>query len=73
MTIEQLKQQAFQQANQEFNLDDDQQLGEIFFDKIGLSGATKNEQGQYSVTDEVLSQLNHPLANTILEYRKIKG
>lgn len=63
--------QAYEQAGQEFNLASPKQLGEILFDKLGLYGGKKTKTGQYSTSEATLAQLDHPLIDTVLQYREI--
>lgn len=60
---------AHQQAGEVFNLSSPKQLGEILFEKLGLKGGKKTKTGQYSTSEEVLSKLDHPLAESVLAYR----
>lgn len=67
--IQALEQQAYSQAGEKFNLASPKQLGEILFDKLGLSGGKKTKSGQYSTSEAVLAKINHELVDTVLEYR----
>lgn len=69
--IEDLKQRAYQQAGEVFNLASPKQLGEILFDKLGLTGGKKTKTGQYSTSETVLAKIDHELVDTILEYREL--
>jgi DNA polymerase-1 len=73
-----LEQQAYQLAGQPFNLSSPKQLGEIFFDKLGLPVIKKTATGARSTDEEVLEKLaeDYPLPARILEHRslsKLKG
>jgi len=75
--ILQLETEAYEIAGQPFNLSSPKQLGEIFFDKLGLPVIKKTATGARS-TDEVLEKLaeDYPLPARILEHRslsKLKG
>lgn len=69
--IEELKTQAFAQADGEFNLDSPKQLQEIFFEKLGLPILKKTPGGKPSTAEPVLVELavDYELPRTILEYR----
>ena len=73
-----LEQEAFAIAGQPFNLGSPKQLGEIFFDKLGLPVIKKTATGARSTDEEVLEKLaeDYPLPAKILEHRglsKLKG
>lgn len=69
--IEELKTQAYAQADGEFNLDSPKQLQEIFFEKLGLPVLKKTPGGKPSTAEPVLVELavDYELPRTILEYR----
>jgi len=74
----QLEQDAYAIAGQPFNLASPKQLGEIFFDKLGLPVIKKTATGARSTDEEVLEKLaeDYPLPAKILEHRslsKLKG
>jgi len=76
--IVQLEQDAYAIAGQPFNLSSPKQLGEIFFDKLGLPVIKKTATGARSTDEEVLEKLaeDYPLPAKILEHRslsKLKG
>ncbi len=64
-----LEKQAYEVAGEEFNLGSPKQLGEMLFEKLGVSGGKKTKSGQYSTGEAVLSKVDHPLAEITLEYR----
>jgi len=73
-----LEQEAYAIAGQSFNLSSPKQLGEIFFDKLGLPVIKKTATGARSTDEEVLEKLaeDYPLPAKILEHRslsKLKG
>ena len=73
-----LEQEAYEIAGQPFNLASPKQLGEIFFDKLGLPVIKKTATGARSTDEEVLEKLaeDFPLPAKILEHRslsKLKG
>ena len=76
--ILQLETDAYEIAGQPFNLSSPKQLGEIFFDKLGLPVIKKTATGARSTDEEVLEKLaeDYPLPARILEHRslsKLKG
>ncbi len=76
--IVQLETEAYEIAGQPFNLSSPKQLGEIFFDKLGLPVIKKTATGARSTDEEVLEKLaeDYPLPARILEHRslsKLKG
>ena len=76
--ILQLEQEAYAIAGQPFNLASPKQLGEIFFDKLGLPVIKKTATGARSTDEEVLEKLaeDYPLPAKLLEHRslsKLKG
>lgn len=76
--IHALEQEAYEIAGQPFNLSSPKQLGEIFFDKLGLPVVKKTATGARSTDEEVLEKLaeDYPLPAKILEHRgliKLKG
>ncbi|MFP8834219.1 DNA polymerase I [Hydrogenophaga sp. XSHU_21] len=73
-----IEQEAYAMAGQPFNLGSPKQLGEIFFDKLGLPVIKKTATGARSTDEEVLEKLaeDYPLPARILEHRslsKLKG
>ena len=76
--IVQLEAESYAIAGQPFNLASPKQLGEIFFDKLGLPVIKKTATGARSTDEEVLEKLaeDYPLPAKILEHRslsKLKG
>ncbi len=76
--ILQLEAEAYEIAGQPFNLGSPKQLGEIFFDKLGMPVVKKTPSGARSTDEEVLDQLaeDYPLPAKLLEHRslsKLKG
>ena len=73
-----LEQEAYDIAGQPFNLGSPKQLGEIFFDKLGMPVVKKTATGARSTDEEVLEKLaeDYPLPAKLLEHRslsKLKG
>ncbi|MDR2129122.1 MAG: DNA polymerase I [Burkholderiaceae bacterium] len=76
--IAELEQKAHTLAGQPFNLGSPKQIGEIFFEKLGLPVLKKTATGKPSTDEEVLEKLaaDYPLPACILEHRglsKLKG
>jgi DNA polymerase-1 len=76
--IVQLETEAYAIAGQPFNLSSPKQLGEIFFDKLGMPVVKKTATGARSTDEEVLEKLaeDYPLPAKLLEHRslvKLKG
>ncbi|WP_096698095.1 DNA polymerase I [Polaromonas sp. AER18D-145] len=76
--ILQLEAEAYEIAGQPFNLGSPKQLGEIFFDKLGMPVVKKTATGARSTDEEVLEKLaeDYPLPAKLLEHRslsKLKG
>ena len=74
----QLEAEAYEIAGQPFNLGSPKQLGEIFFDKLGMPVIKKTPSGARSTDEEVLEKLaeDYPLPAKLLEHRslsKLKG
>ena len=75
--IESLRQEIFQLAGEQFNIDSPRQIQTILFDKLNLPKQRKTQTGS-STDADVLQTLSaqHPIAGKILEYRmlaKLKG
>ena len=70
--IEELEQQIYTQAGEQFNINSPKQLGVILFEKMGLKGGKKTKTG-YSTSAEVLEKLapECPMVSDILEYRQL--
>ena len=66
-----LETQAHALAGQPFNLASPKQIGEIFFEKLGLPIVKKTATGAPSTDEEVLEKLalDYPLPAKLLEYR----
>lgn len=68
--IDALEQKIYSQAGIEFNINSPKQLGEILFERMGLTGGKKTKTG-YSTAADVLEKLadDNPIVADILEYR----
>ncbi len=71
--IGELEREAYQLAEQPFNLSSPKQIAEIFFEKLGLPVIKKTPKGAPSTDEEVLEKLaeDYPLPAKILEHRGI--
>lgn len=68
------EQKAKEISGEEFNIASPKQLGEILFDKMGLSGGKKTATGQWQVDADALETLagnGIELAQNILDYRTL--
>lgn len=70
--IEEIKKDIYELCGQEFNINSTKQLGEVLFEKLGLTVYKKTKNG-YSTDVDVLEKLKkeHPVIEKILEYRSL--
>lgn len=70
--IEQVQQEVFSYAGEEFNINSTKKLGEILFEKLRLPPVKKTRTG-YSTNADVLEKLRpmHPIVDAILNYRML--
>ncbi|MBQ3695799.1 MAG: DNA polymerase I [Alphaproteobacteria bacterium] len=72
--LNQLTQQIYTEANEEFNVNSPAQLGVILYEKRGLSGGKRGANGHW-ITDvkalENLAEQDDALAKLVLQYRSI--
>ncbi len=72
--LQRIEQQAYDDANSEFNLGSPKQLSELLFDKLGLNTkkSRKTKTG-YSTDAATLEKLqgDHPVVDAIVEYRSL--
>lgn len=72
--MEDLVKEIHNLAGEEFNVGSPKQLGEILFDKMGLSGAKKGKTGAYTTDVNVLEGLaadGVELAQKVLDWRQL--
>ncbi len=72
--MQELEQEAFQVAGQQFNLGSPKQLQEILYDKLSIPSPKKTPTGQRSTAEPVLQELaeqGHELPSVILAYRSL--
>ncbi len=69
-----LTSRIYMQAGEEFNINSPKQLGEVLFEKMGLSASKKKGKTGYSTDAETLEELRYaaPIVEDILEYRQVK-
>jgi DNA polymerase-1 len=69
--IEEIENEAFKIAGEEFNLGSPKQIQTIFFEKLGLPVLKKTPKGAPSTAEDVLVELalDYPLPKLILEHR----
>ncbi len=69
--LKSLTEEIYQLTGETFNINSNQQLGDILFEKLGLPHGKKTKTG-YSVAAEILEELDHPVVTLLLRYRQIK-
>lgn len=71
--MSELQIQIFEKAGETFNLNSPQQLGKVLFDKMKLPAGKKTKTGQYSTSEQVLSQLaaEYDVPAMVLDYRSL--
>ena len=71
VTMLELERRAYELAGQPFNLGSPKQIGEIFFERMGLPVIKKTPSGAPSTDEEVLQKLaeDYPLPKVLLDYR----
>ena len=69
--LQKLEKEAFDLAEEEFNLASPKQLGRILFEKLELPVIKKTPKGAPSTAEEVLAELalDYPLPKLLMEYR----
>ncbi len=79
ITQSKLETEIHKLAGQDFNIGSPKQLGEILFDKLGMTGGRKTKTGAWSTDSDVLEDVaaeGHPIAKKVLEWRglaKLRG
>ncbi len=70
--INELVNEIYRLAGEEFNINSPKQLGVILFEKLGLTAVKKTKTG-YSTNADVLEKLKgkHPIIEEIMEYRQL--
>lgn len=72
LKIDELTQNIYDLAGEEFNIASPKQLGHILFEKLGLPSGKKTKTG-YSTNNDVLESLSnkHPIVPMVMEYRTL--
>lgn len=68
--IAELEKKIHAEAGESFNVGSPKQLGVILFEKLGLPAGKKTKTG-YSTGEEVLAELDHPIAKLVLKWREL--
>ncbi len=70
--IDQLTNEIYNLAGEEFNINSPKQLGQILFEKLGLPAKKKTKSG-FSTSADVLEDLryDYPVVDMILKYRQL--
>ncbi|PKP51757.1 MAG: DNA polymerase I [Bacteroidetes bacterium HGW-Bacteroidetes-1] len=69
-----LEEDIYKHAGTKFNIASPKQLGDVLFERLGLTtNAKKTKTGQYPTGEEVLSKMihAHPIIEYILDYRSL--
>jgi len=69
--IESEKVKLFRIAGEEFNPNSTKQLRTILFEKLKLKPIKQTKKGNLSTDAEVLEQLNHPIADSLMSLRRL--
>ncbi|RME92099.1 MAG: DNA polymerase I [Candidatus Hydrogenedentota bacterium] len=71
--LETIRQEIYDMAGEEFNIQSTRELQHILFDKLGITSVKKTETGQKSTDVHSLEsvQEEHPIIPKILEYRTL--
>jgi DNA polymerase-1 len=67
-----LRNQIYAEAGHPFDIESNDQLGEVLFSELGLPIFGRTASGDASVDKRSLGALDHPLADAVLEYRKLR-
>ncbi len=69
--IEEYKSKIFKACGVQFNLNSPMQLGEVLYEKIGITEIKKKKTGKYTTGADVLEKLvdKYPVINDILKFR----
>lgn len=68
--LKQLIDAIYEIAGENFNINSNKQLGYILFEKLQLPTQKKNKTG-FSVSAEVLEEIEHPIVESLLRYRQL--
>ncbi len=69
--MEDYKSKVFDKCGCKFNLNSPSQLGDVLFNKLGISAVKKKKTGKFSTAADVLEKLKdeYPVVNDILKFR----
>ena len=70
--IQELEQEIYTEAGENFNINSPKQLGNILFEKLQLPGSKKTKSG-YSTAADILENLSpdYPIVQKVLDYRQV--
>ena len=70
----QLEDEIHELSGEKFNVGSPSQVGEILFERMGLSGGKKGKTGKYSTPADVLEDLatEHDLPGRVLDWRQVQ-
>lgn len=70
--IAELEQSIYDACGERFNINSPRQLGDVFFEKLGLPAGKKTRRG-YSTSADVLEKIRdrHPAVDMVLQYRTL--
>ena len=70
--IQELEQEIYTEAGENFNINSPKQLGNILFEKLQLPGSKKTKSG-YSTAADILENLapDYPIVQKVLDYRQV--
>ena len=71
--MEELEQEIYQDANEEFNIMSPVQLGKVLFEDLGIPYPKKIKDNKYSTSKDILDRIigKHPIVEKILGYRTL--
>ncbi len=70
VSIDQSRRLIHELAGTEFNIGSPKQLGEILFEKLEIPGGKKTKTG-WATGAEILGEIDHPIAQEIVNYREL--
>lgn len=70
VSIDQSRRMVCEMAGCEFNIGSPKQLGEILFEKLEIPGGKKTKTG-WATGAEILTEMDHPIAQEIINYREL--
>ena len=68
--LEEITEEIYKVAGQEFNISSSQQIG-VAFGELGISSPIKTPKGADSWSESALVHINHPLAGLVRQYRTL--